>query len=68
MQSLSPDSMALVSRPEFRRLSRSSRSTFNRWLDRGLLPKPVIKDGTVLRWAASDVYAFLRGGDRHGTL
>jgi predicted DNA-binding transcriptional regulator AlpA len=66
MEILHPDSVALVSRPEFARLARASRKTFNHWLGRGLLPKPVIHDGNIIRWRASDVAAFLRGGDHRG--
>ena len=64
MEKLTPESVAPVSRPEFARLARTSRRTINHWLKRGLLPKPIIQDGSLVRWARADVAAFLRGG-RH---
>lgn len=68
MEILHPDSVALVSRPEFARLAGASRKTFNHWLGRGLLPKPVFHDRSIVRWARADVVAFLRGGDRNGAV
>jgi predicted DNA-binding transcriptional regulator AlpA len=62
MEILTPENVAPVSRPEFARLARTSRKTLNHWLKRGLLPKPIIQDGAVVRWARADVVAFLRGG------
>lgn len=63
-----PTTPALVPREEFARRSGVTPETLSRWMRRGLVPAPAIRDKNTLRWRENDVAAFLRGGDRHGAV
>lgn len=51
----------LLSEPQVLERLRIGRTTWWRWRARGYAPAPVIRQGRVVRWRASDIDALLGG-------
>ncbi len=54
----------LMPKPQAAGAAGVSKATWDRWVKGGIAPAPAIKAGRIVRWAESDINAFVKGGSK----